>query len=620
MPANRDKPVVGAFARAWQLKWRLLVSHVALSLLAVAIISPVTALILRTAIGLSGNPALADQDIAYFLLSPVGLICLLVGTSILITAGVLDTSFLMSIHVADRLHGLGSFRSGLASVLPRLHTVFLLAAQLTLRLLVFAAPFLGVSLIIAKSMLTEFDINYYLAEHPPEFIRAVCLIGAVIAFMLVVLVNRMLGWVFTLPLVLFAGVSPRRAFAQSEALSKGHRWRLLRLFATWGLMSFAMGFILVGSMGIFTKVLVPSSANSLSTLVALLTVVVLLWATLNALITTLTSGAFAILVAEEFDTAGGQVDANYLARTDALPGLVRRLAVLGPLAGVLILVGGLSGKFLLDGIRLNDEVIVIAHRGAAGERPENTMSSINRAIEVGADFVEIDVQETSEGEVIVVHDSDFMKLAGVPTKVWDVTAAELKTIDIGSWFDPLYSAERTPLLRDVLQAAKDKSKVLIELKYYGHNDQLEQRVLDIVAAEGMQEQVAYMSLKMPLVEKTKELDSGAQAGLLAATAVGDLTALDADFLAVNTGLATRSLVQRADAVEKPVYVWTVNDALVMSQMLSRGIKGLITDEPALALKVLEERKELSIPERLLIAASDILNIRLSNKVYRDVSP
>ncbi|MEP3033885.1 MAG: glycerophosphodiester phosphodiesterase family protein, partial [Pseudoruegeria sp.] len=183
-----------------------------------------------------------------------------------------------------------------------------------------------------------------------------------------------------------------------------------------------------------------------------------------------------------------------------------------------------------------------------------------------------------------------------------------------------YAAERTPLLRDVLQAAKDKSKVLIELKYYGHNDQLEQRVLDIVAAEGMQEQVAYMSLKMPLVEKTKELDSGAQAGFLAATAVGDLTALDADFLAVNTGLATRSLVQRADAVEKPVYVWTVNDALVMSQMLSRGIKGLITDEPALALKVLEERKELSIPERLLIAASDILNIRLSNKVYRDVSP
>ncbi len=620
MTHDTNHPVIGAFARAWSLKWRLLVSHVALALLAVAIISPLTALILRTAIGLSGTPALADQDIAYFLLSPVGLICLLVTASVLITVGVLDTSFLMSIHKVDKRDGRGSFRTGLASVLPRLPMVFILAAQLTARVLLYAAPFLIVGLIIAKWLLTEFDINYYLTEHPPEFTRAVVLIGIVVIAMGVVLVHRLLGWVFTLPLVLFTGVAPRHAFRQSEALMRGHRFRLLRLFATWAVFSVAAGFALVLTMGLLTRLLVPTSGSSLTALVGLLTAVVLIWVLLNAVVTTLTSGAFAVLISEEFESAGGKVDAEYLVHSDAMPGLIRRIALLGPIAGILIILGGFSGKNLLDGIRLDDEVLVIAHRGAAGQRPENTMASINKAIEDGTDFVEIDVQESAEGEIIVVHDSDFMKLAGVPTKVWEVTAEELATIDIGSWYDPAYAAERTPTLRDVLRAAKGKSKVLIELKYYGHNEMLEQRVLDIVAAEGMQDQVAYMSLKLPLVEKTKELDSSASAGLLAATAVGDLTALNADFLAVNTGLATRRLVRRASDVGKPVYVWTINDPLAMSQMMSRGVDGLITDEPALALQVIKERNALSTPERLLIAASDVLGISLNDKAYRDDSP
>jgi len=122
--------VIQGFNRAWNLKFRFLISHVALSLLAIAIITPVTALILRTAIGFSGNPALADQDIAYFLLSPLGLVCFLVVASILITVAVLDMAFLMSIHLADLASGRGGFRTGLGSVLPRLPAIFNLAESL----------------------------------------------------------------------------------------------------------------------------------------------------------------------------------------------------------------------------------------------------------------------------------------------------------------------------------------------------------------------------------------------------------------------------------------------------------------------------------------------------------
>ena len=80
----------------------------------------------------------------------------------------------------------------------------------------------------------------------------------------------------------------------------------------------------------------------------------------------------------------------------------------------------------LEGIRTDDRVEVIAHRGAAAARPENTMAAIERGIEDGADWIEIDVQETADGEVVVFHDSDFMRLAHVDRKIWEVTAAELR--------------------------------------------------------------------------------------------------------------------------------------------------------------------------------------------------
>ena len=88
--------------------------------------------------------------------------------------------------------------------------------------------------------------------------------------------------------------------------------------------------------------------------------------------------------------------------------------------------GLVGGGRALEGIRATDRVDVIAHRGAAGARPENTMAAIERAIEDGADWIEIDVQETADGEVVVFHDSDFMRLANVDRKIWEVTAAESK--------------------------------------------------------------------------------------------------------------------------------------------------------------------------------------------------
>lgn len=236
------------------------------------------------------------------------------------------------------------------------------------------------------------------------------------------------------------------------------------------------------------------------------------------------------------------------------------------------------------------------------------MASVRKAIEDNADWVEIDVQETADGEVVVFHDSDFMKVAKTPLKIWDATMADLKEIDVGSWFAPEFQDERVPTLGEVLDACKGKTGVNIELKYYGHDDQLEQRVVDLVEARAMQSGVVVMSLEFDAVEKMKSLRPGWKVGLLLSLSAGNLDTIAADFLAVNASFANRFFIRSAHQSGKEVHVWTVNDAATMSTMIGRGVDSLITDKPALARSVLEQRAQMSAPERLLLELAGILGV------------
>lgn len=278
------------------------------------------------------------------------------------------------------------------------------------------------------------------------------------------------------------------------------------------------------------------------------------------------------------------------------------------------------GAWLLNGIQTEDNVSIIAHRGAAGKAPENTLASIRQAVKDSTDWVEIDVQETIDGKIVVIHDSDFMKLAGVDKKVWNGSLKELQEIDIGSWFDPKFSTERIPTLADVLEEVRGKARLLIELKYYGHDQQLEQRVVDIVEQAGMVDDVAIMSLKHEGIQKFQALRPNWSTGLLLTKAIGNLSKLDVDFLAVNTAMATSGFIRRTQSAGKQVYVWTVNDQVSMSRMMSLGVDGIITDEPELARTVFVERSELNSIERLLIHTAVLLGRPVPQRTYRDQSP
>jgi glycerophosphoryl diester phosphodiesterase len=158
-----------------------------------------------------------------------------------------------------------------------------------------------------------------------------------------------------------------------------------------------------------------------------------------------------------------------------------------------------------------------------------------------------------------------------------------------------------PTLAEALAACKGRCRVIVELKSYGHHQQLEQRVAAIVEAAGMQDSCVFMSLDHEMVRRMKALRPDWRVGLLVAKAIGDLTDLRADFLAVEARTATRPFVQRAHRARQDVYVWTVNDPAWMLVALSHGVDGLITDKPTLARRVIERRAQMSTAQRFLVA-------------------
>ncbi len=149
---------------------------------------------------------------------------------------------------------------------------------------------------------------------------------------------------------------------------------------------------------------------------------------------------------------------------------------------------------------------------------------------------------------------------------------------------------------------------MIELKSYGYDQQLEQRVIDLVEAAEMQQEVAIISLKLSALRKVRALRPDWPTGLLIPVAVGNPARIDADFLAVSSNNVNRALLRAAHARRKAVQVWTINDSLHMSRLIDAGVDGIITDDPALLRELIEERAEMTPLETMLLRTGTLLGI------------
>ena len=590
------------FRHAWRPLAR---TDVAYKLLAFALLTPATTLLLHWLRSGTTTQIVADTDILWFFVTTrMGVATLVLGGSLITAITALEAACLMAIGlVATRRAHLGA-RSALLFGARQAPNVLRLTANMVARLLVGLLPF-GLALgLVYVALLRQHDINYYLAEHPPRFWVAAALVVVLVGALLALLVWTIVRWALALPLVLFEGVSPRRALGESGRRSRGHRSVITLALVSWLAGAWVL-LIAVTELVDFTgRTLAPHFAGSLALLLSCLAGLLILWGALSLGVAIVNASLFSLVIVRLYLRVAepselrlpaaalepGARGARYLTPRNAP--VVAAIALLAA-SGVALLL------FLVT--RGNQPVLVIAHRGASAEAPENTLAAFRLAVEQGADFVELDVQESADGEVVVVHDSDLMKVGRSPAKIWATSAAELRAVDVGSHAGPQFAGERVPTLAEALAACKGGSRVIVELKSYGHDQRLEERVVSIVEAAGMEHDCIFMSLDHDMIKKMKELRPAWTSGILVAKAIGDITALEADFLAVEARMATRRFVRRAHRAGQRVYVWTVNDPAWMLAAMSSGVDGLITDRPELARRVVARRAQLSDAQRLLVA-------------------
>ncbi len=378
--------------------WRpVLVVHVFFSLAGVALLTPLFSFTLRSLLALSGRSAAADQDIAALLLTPGGLLGGVFLAALLLAIVSLELGALLFIAAAAEQGQRLSPADAIIRALRRAPRLLLFTLALTARVLVYLAPFLLAVWLIAAWLLRDHDINYYLAEHPPQFIAAVIL-GAGCALLLCwFLGRRLLDWSLGLPITLFEDVAPRSSFAASSALTgqAGDRPDIARRLLGWLLLALLLSSLPPLLLAAGVGALINMVGDTLGVLVPLLGVAVVLTLGLNLLTSALVLGALAFVIARlylenaEPATPVAQPSPQDIAgqRGWTTTGIVTSALAITALA-----IG--TGLYLLHGLPLEDRTVIVAHRGAAGAAPENTLAAIERAIADGADWVEIDVQET----------------------------------------------------------------------------------------------------------------------------------------------------------------------------------------------------------------------------------
>ena len=232
-----------------------------------------------------------------------------------------------------------------------------------------------------------------------------------------------------------------------------------------------------------------------------------------------------------------------------------------------------------------------------GQAPENTLAAFRAAIEAGGDMIELDVHLTRDNEVVVIHDDTLERTTNGKGNVAEKTFAELKRLDAGSWFNPRFAGERIPTLAEVLEIARNRILVNIELKK-GKNfpytmEELADRTLAVVEKAGMTDQVLFSSFDPAAVNRIREKNPRLPIALIVdkpwENTRGSGGGKRYPTLNCRTTVLNEDNIRRAHTEGIRVHVWTVNTKEAMEKFIALGVDGIITNHPDSLIDLLKRK-------------------------------
>ena len=568
---------------------------------------PASGWLLNRLVASSGQYAVSDNDLLAFFLSSQGILFLILSVGFVLAFWFAEQVGLLIISIKAASEKKVSVSLVLWEQITRLPALIRLGLLQAAGYLVASIPFvLGIGLVYWL-LLREWDLYYYINVQPLSWWIAVIIAGAISAAYLFLAAWLYARWLFAIPVLVFEGATPLGALRKSWRQTRGRFRELAVPLAIWWVIviisSLAMTWLvravaaqLLVHIGFTLKVVIPAVVATLA-LIAILDIV---WFIIGKIVHLMLMADFYL------ETTDGEQKLSTSAPTAGIlsPAALKRIGWL--IAGIVLIMGVAAGAAFIQGFNINRTIEITGHRGSKVRAPENTLSALRQAIAEGADYAEIDVQTTADGVVVLLHDADLRRVASVSRRLRDINYHELKDIDVGSWFATEFSSERIPTLQEVIDVARGRIKLNIELKFTWPDPTLTQKVGNIIRQNGFSSDCVVSSLNFQSLTEIKRLFPELTTGFIVFKVAGNLSRMEADFLSINAARASPRLVRQLHRQGRAVHVWTVNDLNNVISMIEVGVDNIITDNPADVRSFLEAWQALSDSEKIVLMLRNLI--------------
>lgn len=456
-------------------------------------------------------------------------------------------------------------------------------------------------------------------------------VPAIVIFFLYQQVSSVTFWILTLVFAIigisfFLYVSVRMIFIEQiicferrkyfeifrDHLSKQHFWELARILILWILFN-VFWFVIVGGIIFLIKnKLLAFLLNYPTLLPFTLSFNIVMTSTIVPIITFLFNSFYIGIITDKYfylsRFSKERNDSNPQTNIGKFTKYAKKYRFFLGLIFVLYFSSNMTVVYPIVSYELkniNRKVGVSAHRGSSERAPENTLAAFSAAIEDGADFIEFDVQETKDGVVVVLHDEDLLKVAGIDKNLCEFNYSDLAKIDVGSSFSHEFKNERIPSLQEVIDLAKGRIKLIIEIKIYDHNINIEDKIVNIVSDNDILNECIVISSNYESLIKVRTKDPSIKIGLLIGSMIGDYSELDVDLYVISAPIvATKSFMKNVRKKDKEVFVypelnlWSLNPLENGGKFIDYGVDNLIVDDPVIIRKLIDEMNSRTMIQKI----------------------
>lgn len=571
-----------------------LLFELAYKLLTIGLFIPLISRIFNKMLEWSGYGAAANADILRFVFSRYGLITLIIIAPIAVLLIYIEFSVLIYIAYYGMQEKKVKIRAVLLKVFSQLPGFLRISSfGLTLYLLLLV-PLLGAG--FGSSLLPDVPI--------PNFITGELLktdsgtLMMMLFFLVVIILNALC--VYALPiLVLEKTTRFWYAARKSCRIFWRSKWSLLKASVEW-LLVFILAIIIFVIIFVLLFSLVPEDSAKVGILVQTVAVVIsfgiyaLTLFMTPMFITLMTRLYVRYAGTDDIRVDSDGFDPTVWEKGTSRRNLVRQPRQIGAALGVLVLIviGWAASSELADSGGAQKNFTIMAHRGDVGSGVENTLGAFEGAIAAGADYIELDILQTKDHKLAVIHDENLKRLSGQNVNVFDLTLEELQRIQLReNGFKGHVSS-----LDEVIEFAKGRIRLNIELKTHGHESKDYVRsFIETIRRHHVENNIIVQSLEYKLVQEVKELAPDLKVGYIIYATFAPVERFNADFFVIEESFATPRLIATAHLADKPLYVWTVNAIEQVERFYTLGVNGIITDIPAEARETV---KLLSNPDNL----------------------